>query len=49
MSRRNDYRYKTTAGMKKSAWVIEMLSELNISDPTDGVVNIARFAAGRMA
>jgi hypothetical protein len=47
LSRRNDYRYKTTAGMKKSVWVVEMMEELNIIDPTDGPVNIALFAAGR--
>ena len=47
LSRRNDYRYKTTAGLKKSVWVMEMMEELNITDPTDGPVNIALFAAGR--
>jgi hypothetical protein len=33
--------------MKKSVWVVEMMEELNIIDPTDGPVNIALFAAGR--
>lgn len=47
LSRRNDYRCKTTAGMKKSVWVAEMLEELNILDPTDGNINIGLFAAGR--
>lgn len=47
LSRRNDYRYKTTAGLKKSVWVAEMLEEVGITDPTDGVVNIGLFAAGR--
>jgi hypothetical protein len=47
LSRRNDYRYKTTAGVKKSVWVAEMLEELNVTDPTDGPVSIALFAAGR--
>ena len=47
MSRRNDYRYKTAAGLKKSGWVMELLSDLNITDPTDGRVNIALYAAGR--
>lgn len=47
LSRRNDYRYKTTTGMKKSVWVAEMLEEANIIDPTDGAVNIGLFAAGR--
>jgi hypothetical protein len=49
LSRRHDYRYKTAAGMKKSGWVTEMLSDLNMSDPTDGYVNLALFAAGRRA
>lgn len=47
LSRRNDYRYKTTGGLKKSVWVLEMLEELNINDPTDGNVNMRMFAAGR--
>jgi hypothetical protein len=33
--------------MKKSVWVAEMLEELNVTDPTDGPVNIGLFAAGR--
>lgn len=47
LSRRNDYRYKTASGPKKSGWVTEMLSDLNLQDPTDGQVNIGLFAAGR--
>jgi hypothetical protein len=47
LSRRNDYRYKTAAGVKKSAWVTEMLDELNVTDPTDGQVNIGRFQASK--
>mmetsp|Transcript_12395 Transcript_12395/g.34371 ORF Transcript_12395/g.34371 Transcript_12395/m.34371 type:complete len:1220 (-) Transcript_12395:59-3718(-) len=48
LSRRNDYRYKTAAGMKKSSWVTDMLSELSMSDPSDGGnVNVSSFAAGR--
>jgi Exocyst complex component Sec10 len=47
LSRRNDYRYKSATGMKKSVWVAEMLEELNVTDPTDGPVNIGLFAAGR--
>jgi Exocyst complex component Sec10 len=47
LSRRNDYRYKSATGMKKSVWVAEMLEELNVIDPTDGPVNIGLFAAGR--
>jgi hypothetical protein len=49
LSRRQDYRYKTASGMKKSGWVIDMLKELNVSDPTDGNVNISLFSAGRMS
>jgi len=49
LSRRNDYRYKTAAGLKKSGWATEMLSDLNVTDPTDGPVNIGLFAAGRLA
>lgn len=47
MSRRNDYRYKTASGLKKSGWVTEMLNDLKCSDPTDGPINIGLFAAGR--
>ena len=47
LSRRNDYRYKTAAGPKKSGWVTEMLTSLSLTDPSDGVVNIGLFAAGR--
>jgi hypothetical protein len=47
LSRRNDYRYKTAAGLKKSGWVTELLSDLNTTDPTDQPVNIGLFAAGR--
>jgi len=47
LSRRNDYRYKTAAGPKKSGWVTDLLSELNVTDPSDGAINIALFAAGR--
>jgi hypothetical protein len=49
LSRRQDYRYKTAAGMKKSGWAIDMLKELMMTDPTDGVVNIGLFSAGRMS
>jgi Exocyst complex component Sec10 len=47
LSRRNDYRYKTTAGLKKSGWVTEMLNDLRVTDPTDGKINIGLFSAGR--
>jgi hypothetical protein len=49
LSRRQDYRYKTTSGMKKSGWATELLEEINVTDPTDGVVNIGLFAAGRQS
>ncbi|KAL7561131.1 hypothetical protein ACA910_009186 [Epithemia clementina (nom. ined.)] len=49
LSRRNDYRYKTTTGPKKSSWVTEMLIDLNMTDPSDGNINIGSFAAGRSA
>lgn len=46
MSRRNDYRYKTNQGMKKSQWVIELLEDLNIQhDPTDSKININLYCA----
>jgi hypothetical protein len=47
LSRRNDYKFKTASGMKKSSWVTDLLLELNVTDPSDGHVNIAVFAAGR--
>ena len=47
LSRRQDYKFKSAGGLKKSAWVTELLSELNIGDPSDGHVNISLFAAGR--
>lgn len=46
MSRRNDYRYKTNQGMKKSQWAIDLLEELNIHhDPTDSRININLYSA----
>jgi hypothetical protein len=47
LSRRNDYRFKTAAGPKKSSWVTDLLTELNVTDPSDGVINIGSFAAER--
>eukprot|EP00536_Pseudo-nitzschia_multiseries_P012374 jgi/Psemu1/260517/estExt_Genewise1Plus.C_4690014 len=47
MSRRVDYRYKTNQGQRKSAWVIQILKELYVRDPTDSYVDIGQFAAGR--
>lgn len=48
LSRRQDYRYKTASGMKKSGWATEMLKELKVNDPTDAKINIGLYAAGRM-
>lgn len=45
MSRRVDYRYRTNQGMKKSQWVKTLLDELGVTDPTDGRMNIANYAA----
>lgn len=45
MSRRNDYRYKTNQGMKRSQWVIELLEDLNMNDQTDGRININLYCA----
>jgi Exocyst complex component Sec10 len=47
LSRRNDFRYKTASGPKKSSWVTDLLAELNIADPSDSPINIGLFAAGR--
>lgn len=48
MSRRMDYRYKTGQGQKKSVWVTQLLDhDLKVRDPTDGHINIGKFAAGR--
>lgn len=47
MSRRLDYRCKTNQGQRKSAWVIQILNELHVRDPTDSHVNIGQFAAGK--
>jgi hypothetical protein len=47
MSRRSDYRVKTAQGLRKAAWVVELLDELGVQDPTDGHINIGFFAAER--
>eukprot|EP00751_Fragilariopsis_kerguelensis_P027322 CAMPEP_0170864276 /NCGR_PEP_ID=MMETSP0734-20130129/20362_1 /TAXON_ID=186038 /ORGANISM="Fragilariopsis kerguelensis, Strain L26-C5" /LENGTH=1144 /DNA_ID=CAMNT_0011239815 /DNA_START=27 /DNA_END=3461 /DNA_ORIENTATION=+ len=43
MSRRVDYRYKTSQGQKKSTWVTQILNELHVRDPTETYVNIGLF------
>lgn len=50
MSRRVDYRYKTGQGMKKNNWVVELLEDLGVNDPTDGRanINIAPYSAENM-
>lgn len=45
MSRRADYRVKTAQGPRKSTWVVELLEELGVQDPTEGHMNIGLFAA----
>ena len=47
MSRRSDYRIKTNQGPRKGAWVVELLEDLGVQDPTDGHVNMGLFAAER--
>jgi hypothetical protein len=47
MSRRADYRVKTAQGPRKSTWVVELLEDLGVQDPTDSYVNLAVFAAER--
>ena len=50
MSRRNDYRYKTNQGMKKSQWAIALLEDLNIqNDPSDGKINTTLYRAEHIA
>eukprot|EP00562_Extubocellulus_spinifer_P008770 CAMPEP_0178490258 /NCGR_PEP_ID=MMETSP0696-20121128/10798_1 /TAXON_ID=265572 /ORGANISM="Extubocellulus spinifer, Strain CCMP396" /LENGTH=1153 /DNA_ID=CAMNT_0020118083 /DNA_START=104 /DNA_END=3565 /DNA_ORIENTATION=- len=45
MSRRVDYRVKTNQGMKKCQWVVDLLDDLGVYDPTDAQVNIALYSA----
>jgi hypothetical protein len=47
MSRRSDFRVKTNQGPRKGAWVLELLEELGVQDPTDGHINMGLFAAER--
>lgn len=47
-SRRVDYRYNTKHGYKKSPWVIELLEDLGVNDPTDGRLNLSIYAAENM-
>jgi hypothetical protein len=47
MSRRVDYRTKTKSGLQKSNWVVHLLNELHVRDPTDSYVNVGMFTAGR--
>ena len=48
LSRRIDYRFKSTHGFKKSAWVVELLVHLNCSDPTDVPLNLSLFTADKL-
>ena len=45
MSRRIDYRVKVNNVFQKSTWVLELLEDLGVPDPTDGTVNIALYSA----
>jgi len=45
MSRRIDYRVKINNVFQKSTWVVELLEDLGVPDPTDGSVNIALYSA----
>ena len=45
MSRRVDYLVKVGNVMQKSAWVVELLEDLGVPDPTDANVNIAMYSA----
>ena len=45
MSRRVDYRVKINNVFQKSTWVLELLEDLGVPDPTDGTVNIALYSA----
>lgn len=45
MSRRVDYRYKSAQGQRKSGWVLHLLGELGVRDPSEGNINIGLFAA----
>eukprot|EP00985_Skeletonema_marinoi_P028052 scaffold23859_cov101-Skeletonema_marinoi.AAC.1 len=45
MSRRVDYRVKVGNVIQKSAWVVELLEDLGVPDPSDGNVNIAMYSA----
>jgi Exocyst complex component Sec10 len=47
MSRRVDYKSKSKSGLQKSNWVVHLLNELHVRDPTDSYVNVGMFTAGR--
>ena len=48
MSRRADFRSKSSQGPRKSNWVVDLFEELGVQDPTDGHLNIGLFAAERV-
>jgi hypothetical protein len=48
LSRRIDYRFKSTHGFKKSSWVVELLVALNCSDPTDSPLNVSLYTADKL-
>ena len=45
MSRRVDYKVKFNNVFQKSTWVMELLEDLGVPDPTDGSVNIGLYSA----
>mmetsp|Transcript_7021 Transcript_7021/g.10243 ORF Transcript_7021/g.10243 Transcript_7021/m.10243 type:complete len:1101 (+) Transcript_7021:164-3466(+) len=47
MSRRSDFRAKTNQGPRKATWVVELLDQLGVPDPTDTQINMGMFAAER--
>ena len=49
LSRRVDYRFKSSHGFKKSSWVVELLVHLNCSDPTDVPLNLALYTADKLS
>lgn len=45
MSRRVDYRVKTSHVYSKATWATELFEDLGVPDPTEGTVNIAMYSA----
>ena len=47
MSRREDFREKANIGTKKSRWAQDLFQKLQVSDPTDGKIDVTLFSAAR--